>query len=57
MPVTPVPMSPGKVVNTTTPTITIVGIRQAGKFTFTLVVTDDAGLTGSAEWTVTVRPG
>ncbi len=46
MPDPPVVLKPGQTVNTTTPTITVVALRQAGDYIFSVVVTDDAGLQG-----------
>jgi hypothetical protein len=37
--------------------VTVVALRQAGDFVFTVTVTDDAGLSNSAKFKVTVRPG
>jgi hypothetical protein len=57
MPNPPVVLQPGLMVNTPDPTITIAAMKKAGQFVFLLMVTDDAGLTGRAEFLVTVRPG
>jgi hypothetical protein len=51
-------LKPGqKPVITTLPTISVAPMQQVGTFTFTVAVTDDAGLTGTAMWRVTVRLG
>jgi len=43
----------------TTPdaTITVAAMQQAGDFVFSVTVTDDAGLSSTATFRVTVRPG
>ena len=51
-------LKPGqKPVTTAVPTISVAPMQQAGIFTFTVTVTDDAGFTGTAKWQVTVRLG
>lgn len=50
-----VPLQPGQSVTTTQPTITVAAMKKTGIFTFSVVVTDDAGLVGRAEFKVTVR--
>ena len=42
-------------VPTTDPTVNVAPMRQPGVYVFTVVVEDDAGLTGSGSLTVTVR--
>lgn len=42
---------------TTEASITVAAMQQGGTFVFTVVVTDDAGLSSSASWQVVVRPG
>jgi hypothetical protein len=42
-------------VPTTEPTVNVAPMRQPGVYIFTVVVEDDAGLTGSASLVVTVR--
>jgi len=51
-------LKPGQApVNTKDPTITVAAMKKAGDFTFSVVVTDDAGLVGTADFKVTVKQG
>ena len=53
-----VPVLPGKPANTgKSPSIAVAAMNKAGTYTFTVIVTDDAGLEGSGSVVVTVRPG
>ena len=53
-----VPVLPGKPANTgKSPSIVVAAMNKAGTYTFTVIVTDDAGLEGSGSVVVTVRPG
>jgi len=54
----PVILKPGDPpARTAQPTITVAALKKAGDFTFSVVVTDDAGLVGTAQFKVTVKPG
>jgi hypothetical protein len=57
MPDPPVALQPGQKVSTTVPTITVAAMKKAGKFTFFVTVTNDAGLTATSQFSVTVKPG
>lgn len=58
MPGPPVVLKPGQApVNTKDPMVIVAAMKKAGDFTFTVVVTDDAGLVGTADFKVTVRQG